>query len=110
MIEGEVNTPDEAAYFMANEVVNEYHQFPVIQRADIGGGNSMFIMINERWYQMSFSPVIGRRFQDRLDRLVEAAIDEEDDDDDDYPEPNPDYPEDIPRDELDYPQNQLPER
>lgn len=108
MLEGEVETADEAAYFMANEVMNEYHQFPVVQRADIGGGNSMFIMINERWYQVAFTKVISRRFQDRLDRL--ASIDEEDDDDDDYPEPNPDYPQDIPRDELDYPHNQLPER
>jgi hypothetical protein len=101
MDEHEVNGPADAAFFVANEVVNEYHSFPVVQRADIGGGNSMFMMINERWYQVSFTQVVGRRFLDRLDRLVEAA---EDDDDDD-----PDYPRDIPRDELDYPHNQPPE-
>jgi hypothetical protein len=106
MNEAEVDSPEDAAFFMANEVVNEYHSFPVVQRADIGGGNSMFMMINEKWYQVSFSNVAGRRFMDRLDRLAEAA--EDDDDEDDY---NPeDYPQDIPRDQLDYPHNQEPER
>jgi hypothetical protein len=71
--EHEVDTPEEAAFFMANEVVNEYHSFPVVQRADIAGANIMFIQINGRWFKAEFNYVGNRSRIDQLERLAENA-------------------------------------
>jgi hypothetical protein len=71
VFEGEVRSAEDAAFFMANEVVNEYHSFPIVQRADIGGANCMFIQINGKWFQMSFGTVYGRRLIERLEGLAE---------------------------------------
>jgi predicted lipid-binding transport protein (Tim44 family) len=104
MNEHEVDSPVDAAFFVANEVVNEYHSFPVVQRADIGGANCMYMRINEAWYKIEFSNVVSSRNVEKLERLAEAAADDDDDEEDNY---NPeDYPQDTPRDQLDYPHNQ----
>jgi hypothetical protein len=108
--EHEVKGPTEAAFFVATEVVNEYHSFPVVQRADIVGSNCLFMKINDIWFQVSFTNVIGRRLIERLEHLAEVLADDLDDDEDDEGSYNPeDYPEDEPRDQLDYPHNQIPE-
>jgi len=56
MQEHEVEDVKDATFFMANEVVNEYHSFPVVQRADYGADN-MFIMLNEKWYSFRVNEI-----------------------------------------------------
>jgi hypothetical protein len=51
MDEHEVEDSYQAAFFLANEVVNEYHSFPVVQRADVGGPDAMYIQINGNWFE-----------------------------------------------------------
>jgi hypothetical protein len=70
MNEHEVNTASDAAFFMANEVVNEYHSFPVVQRADIGGKNVMFILINQTWYKFEIKKVMDPELVMKLEALT----------------------------------------
>jgi hypothetical protein len=55
---------------MANEVVNEYHSFPVVQRADIGGANFMFILINQVWYKFEIKKVMDPELVMKLEALT----------------------------------------
>lgn len=47
MNEAEVNGPEDAAFFLSNEVVNEYHSFPAVSRDNI-----MYINLNGEWYEL----------------------------------------------------------
>jgi hypothetical protein len=49
MHEYEIGGAVDAAFFLANEVVNEYHSFPVVNRADMSRAG-MFILLNEKWF------------------------------------------------------------
>ena len=70
MNEYEVNDAKDAAFFMANEVVNEYHNFPVVQRADIGGANVMYILINQWWYKFEIKKVMDPKIVMKLEALT----------------------------------------
>lgn len=70
MTEAEVESPEDAAFFVANDVVNEHHAFPVVQRADIGGPNVLYINLNGEWYSVYFSKVYGTQMLERLERLA----------------------------------------
>ena len=67
--EHQVEDAADAAFFVANEVINEYHAFPVVQRADLGK-YCMYMLINEKWYQVSFANVID---PDDIEKLEELA-------------------------------------
>ena len=69
MYENEVEGPAEAAAFMANEVVNEYHAFPVVHSAALGK-HCMYMQINEIWFQVSFTEVIDPNDKAHLEVLV----------------------------------------
>lgn len=69
MPEYEVRDSADAAFFVANEVVNEYHAFPVVQRADISGPDVMYMQINEIWFQVSFGEVLNPEVKDKLEAL-----------------------------------------
>jgi hypothetical protein len=71
MHEGEVRDSKDAAFFMANEVVNEYHAFPVVQRADLGA-NRMFIMLNSTWYELNISQVRNPSAIMKLEALADG--------------------------------------
>jgi hypothetical protein len=70
MNEHEVSTASDATFFVANEVVNEYHAFPVVQRADIGGANFMFILITQTWFKFEVRKVIDPEVVMRLEALA----------------------------------------
>jgi hypothetical protein len=70
MNEHEVGDAKDAAFFVANEVVNEYHAFPVVQRADIGGANVMFILINQTWYKFEVKKVMDPELVMKLEALT----------------------------------------
>jgi hypothetical protein len=69
MQEHEVKDAKDAAFFFANEVVNEYHSFPVVQRADIGGANVLFILINQWWYKFEVKKVMDPELVTKLEEL-----------------------------------------
>jgi hypothetical protein len=71
MNEHEISSTGDAAFFLANEVVNEHHDgFPVVQRADFGI-NSMFIKLNEQWFRFEASAVVtDAALTDDLERLA----------------------------------------
>jgi hypothetical protein len=69
MNEYEVKYAKDAAFFIANEVVNEYHSFPVVQRADIGGANCLFILINQVWYKFEAKKVMDPELVTKLEEL-----------------------------------------
>ena len=73
MNEAEVETASDAAFFVANDVVNEYHAFPVVQRADVGGGNVLFINLNGEWYQFDVTKVASQKNIARLEELASNA-------------------------------------
>jgi hypothetical protein len=70
MDEHEVHCADDAAFFLANDVILEYHGFPIVQRADIGGANVVFILINEDWYRLDVSAVTDDDLIIRLEALA----------------------------------------
>lgn len=69
MNEYEVRDAKDAAFFLANEVVNEYHSFPVVQRADIGGANVLFILLDQTWYEFKASKVMDAELVMKLEAL-----------------------------------------
>jgi len=69
MNEYEVKDAKDAAFFLANEVVNEYHSFPVVQRADIGGANVMYILLDQTWYEFKAKKVMDPEVVMRLEAL-----------------------------------------
>ncbi len=70
MNQHEVEDAKDAAFYLANEVVNEYHSFDVVQRADIGGANVMYIMINQNWYKFEAKKVTDPKIVMRLEALA----------------------------------------
>ena len=70
MQEHEVDNERDAAFFVANEVVNEYHAFPVVQRADIGGAKCLFILINQVWYKFEVNKVMDPELVMKLEELT----------------------------------------
>lgn len=70
MNEHEVDNAIDAAFFMANEVVNEYHSFPVVNRADVGWSNSLFILLNGNWYRLDVSKVTNPVTLQKLEALA----------------------------------------
>jgi len=69
MNEAEVETTGDAAFYVANEVVNEYHAIPCVQRADFGI-NALFLNLNGRWFRYEVSEVVSPNEIDDLERLV----------------------------------------
>ena len=64
MYENEVRNGRDAAFFLANEVINEYHAFPVVQRADLGE-NMLYIKLDTQWYRIAANRVLsGNTIQD----------------------------------------------
>jgi hypothetical protein len=70
MFEPEVENSKDAAFYVATEVLNEYHAFPVVHRADIGGADFLYIQINDIWFQVEFSEVIHSDTKIRLEALI----------------------------------------
>jgi hypothetical protein len=73
MQEFEVENSHDAAFFIANDVVNEYHEFPVVQRADIGGANCLFILINDKWFKVELNMVSDPDLLMKLEELASHA-------------------------------------
>jgi hypothetical protein len=69
MNEAEIETEADAAFFMANEVVNEYHGFPVVQRADFGQ-DKFYILLNEKWYHFEAIEIKDVNMLERLEALA----------------------------------------
>lgn len=69
MNEGEVRNGEDAAFFLANEVVNEYHAFPVVQRADLGA-NMLYIKLDTQWFRVTFNKVLSGNTIQRLEELA----------------------------------------
>jgi hypothetical protein len=67
--EGEVRNGEDAAFFLANEVVNEYHAFPVVQRADLGA-NMLYIKLDTQWFRVTFNKVLSGNTIQRLEELA----------------------------------------
>ena len=73
MNEAEVETQDQAAFFLATEVLNEYHGFPVIHRADVGGPNKVYIFLGNEWFEMNVTKVSIPRHIEKLEELASHA-------------------------------------
>ena len=69
MNEHEVKDAKDAAFFVAGEVINEYHSFPVVHRADVGGANQLFILINQTWYRFEAKKVMDPELVMKLEEL-----------------------------------------
>jgi phage terminase Nu1 subunit (DNA packaging protein) len=69
MNEHEVKGAEDAAFFLANEVVNEYHAFPVVQRGDFGK-NMLYIKLDTQWYRITANKVISGNKIQQLEDLV----------------------------------------
>ena len=69
MNEAEVETTADAAFYVANEVVDEYHAIPCVQRADFGI-NALFLNLNGKWFRFEVSEVVSPTEIDDLERLV----------------------------------------
>ena len=72
MNEGEVKNGEDAAFFLANEVINEYHAFPVVQRADLGA-NMLYIKLDTEWYRVTVNRVLSSNMLHRLENLAERS-------------------------------------
>jgi hypothetical protein len=70
MFEEEIENETGAMFFLANEVINEYHGFPVVCRADVGEGDSLFILLNGNWYSFRARRVYASKLIERLEELA----------------------------------------
>jgi hypothetical protein len=70
MNEHEVKNGEDAAFFLANEVVNEYHAFPVVQRADLGK-NMLYIKLGTQWYRITTNRVLSGNTTQQLEDLIQ---------------------------------------
>lgn len=71
MDEHQVENQDDAAFFLSNDVILEYHGFPLVHRRDIGGDNVFFLLINEKWYQLDVTEVKDQELIEKLEALVQ---------------------------------------
>jgi len=69
MDESEVESAADAAYYLANEVIHEYHGMPLVHRADIGGARVIYLELNGHWYMFEASKVLDANTIENLETL-----------------------------------------
>jgi hypothetical protein len=70
MTESEISNAPDAAFYIANEVINEYHGIPVVNRADIGSPSTLFLQLNGTWFRFEASEVTGPETIGYLEHLA----------------------------------------
>ena len=65
MDELEIRTPADAARYLANDVLHEYHGMPLVR-----GKNDLYILLNDRWFLFSATEVTDVPTITRLEEMA----------------------------------------